>query len=194
VSNIYVIQDKGNPANEGKVFLYRYGVKIFEKLTKVMNEDPEFPDDPTFDPFHVIEGANFRLRQKKQAGYPNYDDSTFEQPSPMFKGDEKAIMVVLAGLRGLTDLVAPEKFKSYADLKKRLDKTMGFDTATYLTTNDVQNDVPDAPAPKARRSRPAPEDDDEVPTPTSARPWTPPVATADDDEDVDGRLAAFDDE
>ena len=114
VSNIYVIQDKGNPENEGKVFLFRYGKKIFEKVKKAI--EPEYEQDTPFDPFHVLEGANFRLRQKKQAGFPNYDDSVFESPSPLLKGDEKAIMQSLNGLRSLTEIVSPDKFKSYDEL------------------------------------------------------------------------------
>lgn len=184
VANIYVVQDKGNPENEGKVFLFRFGQKIFDKIKKAI--EPEFEGDEPMDPFHLIEGANFRLRQKKQAGYPNYDDSVFESPSPMLKGDEKAIMQVLNHLRSLSEIVAPEKFKSYEELKKKLDKTMGFDTAVYLTPTD-------APVGGSRRTASVKDDDDAVPVPTSARPWSPPAMTDDDDED-DARLAKFDDD
>lgn len=183
VSNIYVIQDKGNPENEGKVFLFRYGKKIFEKIKKAI--EPEYEQDTPFDPFHLIDGANFRLRQKKQAGYPNYDDSVFETISPLLKGDEKAILQALNGLRSLTDIVSPEKFKSYDELKKKLDRVMGFDTSVYLTPNDAPSDVP------VRRSLGRTEED--MPVPTTARPWSPPTVS-DDDEDVDSRLSKFDDE
>lgn len=188
VSNIYVVQDKGNPANEGKVFLYRYGKKIMEKISRAANGDPDFPDDPQFDPFHVLEGANFRLRQKKQAGYPNYDDSAFEAPTPFLKGDSAAIFAAMEGAKSVAALVAPESFLDYSVLKKKLDRVMGFDTATYLTANDEQQDVPVAPTP---RRRPVPQDDD-APVPSAARPWTPPVS--DDDGDVDRRLSQFEDD
>lgn len=185
VSNIYVVQDKANPENEGKVFLFRYGKKIFEKIKKAI--EPEYEQDTPFDPFHVIEGANFRLRQKKQAGYPNYDDSVFESPSPLLKGDEKAILQALNSLRSLTEIVAPEKFKAYDDLKKKLDRVMGFDTSVYLTPNDAPNEAP------VRRSLGRTEEP-AVPVPSAARPWTPPAVSDDDEEDVDARLSKFDDE
>lgn len=185
VSNIYVIQDKGNPENEGKVFLFRYGKKIFEKIKKAI--EPEYEQDTPFDPFHLLEGANFRLRQKKQAGYPNYDDSMFESVAPLLKGDEKAILQVLNGLRSLTDIVSPDKFKSYDELKKKLDRVMGFDTNVYLTPNDAPTEAP------VRRSLGRTEDTD-VPVPTAARPWTPPPVSDDEDEDVDARLSKFDDD
>jgi len=186
VANIYVVQDKGNPENDGKVFLFRFGQKIFDKITKAI--EPEFEDDQPVDPFHVIDGANFRLRQKKQAGYPNYDDSAFEAPSPLLKGNETAILQVLNGLRSLTEIVAPEKFKSYEELKKKLDKVMTFDTSVYLTPND-------APVSATRRPVVAKlDEDDDVPVPTSARPWTPPSVSDDDEDEDDARLRKFDDD
>jgi len=185
VSNIYVVQDKGNPENEGKVFLFRYGKKIFEKIKKAI--EPEYEQDSPFDPFHVIDGANFRLRQKKQAGYPNYDDSVFETVTPLLKGDEKAILQVLNGLRSLTDIVSPDKFKSYEDLKKKVDRVMGFDTSVYLLPTDAPTDTP------VRRS--LGRTGDSTPSPSAAaRPWTPPSVSDDEDDEVDARLSKFDDE
>lgn len=185
VANIYVIQDKGNPANDGKVFLFRFGQKIFDKIKKAI--EPEFEDDTPLDPFHVLEGANFRLRQKKQAGYPNYDDSLFESPSPLLKGDETAILSLLNGLRSLADLTAPDKFKSYDELKKKLDKSMGFDTSVYLTPTD-------APVGGRRSTDSGSSSEEDIPVPTSARPWTPPSIADDDDDEDDARLSKFDDD
>lgn len=190
VSNIYVVQDKANPDNEGKVFLYRYGKKIFEKIQKALT--PEFEGDEAFDPFHVLDGANFRLRQKKQGGYPNYDDSMFEAPSPMLKGNETAIMEVLEKLNPIASIISPDKFKSYDELKKKLDKVMGFDTSMYLTPAEAGVSVGGA----ARRSMGRPTDNDEpaAPLPSSnARQWTPPPVHDDDDE-LDTRLSKFDDD
>ena len=184
VSNIYVVQDKGNPENEGKVFLFRYGKKIFEKIKEAI--EPKYEGDAAFDPFQPLEGANFRLRQKKQAGFPNYDDSVFESPTPLLKGDEKAILQSFSSLRSLTELVSPDKFKSYEELKKKVDRVMGFDTSVYLTPNDAPSDAP------VRRSLGRSEEPS-VPVPTSARPWTPP-AVSDEEDDVDSRLSTFDDE
>lgn len=195
VSNIYVVQDKGTPANEGKVFLFRYGQKIFDKIKHAIEPDAESGDD-AFDPFHIIEGANFRLRQKKQAGYPNYDDSKFESPSAFLDGDEAAIMRVLnEGLKSLSDLVSPDKFKSYEELKKRLDKSMGFDTAVYLNPNESPTAAAKATTKAATKANW--DDDEEVEAPktftvAAAKKWAPPPVE-DDDED-DARLAQFDDE
>lgn len=191
ISNIYVVQDKGNPENEGKVFLYRYGKKIFEKIKKAI--EPDYDGDEPMDPFHVLEGANFRLRQKKQAGYPNYDDSMFESASPMLRGDEKAIYEVLNALKSLTDFVSPDKFKTYEELKKKLDKTMGFDTSVYLTPTDAVEEI-SAPLGSSQRGRVSVDDDvaATLPPPSpSHRSWTPP-AVSDDDDDI--ALSKFDDE
>jgi len=186
VVNIYVVQDKAKPENEGKVFLFRFGQKIFDKIEKALS--PEFAEDVAFDPFHVISGANFRLRQKKQAGFPNYDDSTFETPKPLLNGDAAALETVFAQLKSLTDIVAPDKFKSYDELKKKLDRVFGFDTSAYLSPAAAAADngmtVRSTPAP-ARESKPAA---------APATSWKPPAVTTDDEDDTDSRLAAFDDE
>ena len=42
-SNIYVVKDQVNPQNEGKVFLFKYGKKIFDKVMEAMQ--PEFEDE-----------------------------------------------------------------------------------------------------------------------------------------------------
>lgn len=188
-SNIYVVSDKANPANEGKVFLFRYGKKIFEKLSKAISETPEFDGDVAFDPYHPIEGANFRLRQKQQFGFPNYDDSAFEAPSPMFRGDEAAIMAVLSQLKSLTAVVDPSNFLPYDELKKQLDQKLGFDTAKYLTPAQAAGDRPvnrsmGAEVPSTGSAIPAPSD--------SPRAWKPPVV--EDDDDTDAALSRFDDE
>ncbi len=187
VANIYVVKDVANPEAEGKVFLFRFGRKIFEKIEGAAN--PKFAGDVEFDPFHVIEGANFKLRQKKQAGFPNYDDSSFEAPSPLLGGNEAAIMTVLAGLKSVSELSAPDKFKSYEELKKRLDKVMGFDTAVYLTPADVAARGGRTGFPAASSEASA---ENTAPTPV-ARPWTPPVVDDDESESSD-LLDRFDDE
>lgn len=189
VANIYVVQDKAKPENEGKVFLFRFGQKIFDKIDKALN--PEFPEDAPFDPFHVLEGANFRLRQKKQAGFPNYDDSTFEAPGKaLLGGDEKALEEVFGQLKSLTDIVSPDKFKTYDELKKKLDRVFGFDTAVYL--NHAQA-AADSGLRVGARTAPAPvrEDKEDV----VSTKWVPPAVSDDeDDDDTDDRLAAFDED
>lgn len=188
VANIYIIQDKAKPENEGKVFPFRFGQKIFDKIQKCLN--PEFEQDVAFDPFHPISGANFRFRQKKQQNFPNYDDSSFETPKPLLNGDEAALTTVFEQMKSLTDIVAPDKFKSYEVLKKQLDRAMGFDTSVYLTPNQAANDTGMRIAPSAGVTAA------KAPV-TTATKWTPPPVVADDeptDEDVDDRLSKFDDD
>lgn len=200
VSNILVLQDKACPENEGKVFIYRYGPKILEKITKCT--EAEFEGDVAFDPFDPMEGANFRLRQKKQGDFPNYDDSSFDAPSPLFKGDEEKIKAIRAQCKPLAPMVAPDAFKTYDELQERLNLVLGFDTTKFLTPEDAESGRRTT---AVRRGRPAVEEeteDESIPTPGAGRKWTPPpaddddapVASSDDDDDVTSKLREFDDE
>jgi hypothetical protein len=122
ISNIYVVKDPSNPENEGKVFLYKYGKKIFDKLTAAMQ--PEFEDEEAIDPFDFWQGANFKLKAKNVAGYRNYDSSEFTAVTPLLDDDD-----ALEGLwkkeSSLQEFVAADQFKSYDDLKKRLEYVLG---------------------------------------------------------------------
>ena len=122
VANIYVVKDPANPENEGGVFLYKFGKKIFDKITAAMQ--PEFEDEEAIDPFDFWQGANFKLKAKNVAGYRNYDSSEFTATSPLLKDDD-----ALEGLWkkefSLAELVAADQFKSYDELKKRLEYVLG---------------------------------------------------------------------
>ena len=122
VSNIYVVKDPANPANEGKVFLYKFGKKIFDKLTAAMQ--PEFEDEEAIDPFDFWQGANFKLKAKNVAGYRNYDSSEFARPDALLDDDD-AMEAIWKKEYSLAELVAADQFKSYDDLKKRLDYVLG---------------------------------------------------------------------
>ena len=122
VSNIYVVKDPTNPENEGKVFLYKYGKKIFDKLTAAMQ--PEFEDEEAIDPFDFWQGANFKLKAKNVAGYRNYDSSEFAGVSPLLDDDD-ALEGLWKKQFSLAELVAADQFKSYEDLKKRLGYVLG---------------------------------------------------------------------
>jgi len=122
ISNIYVVKDPANPENEGKVFLYKYGKKIFDKLTAAMQ--PEFEDEEAIDPFDFWQGANFKLKAKNVAGYRNYDSSEFAAVSPLLKDDD-AMEGLWKKQYSFAELVAADQFKSYEDLKKRLDYVLG---------------------------------------------------------------------
>jgi len=122
VSNIYVVKDPANPANEGKVFLFKYGKKIFDKLTAAMQ--PEFEDEEAIDPFDFWQGANFKLKAKNVAGYRNYDSSEFAASSPLLDDDD-AMEAIWKKQYSLAELTAADQFKSYDELKKRLDYVLG---------------------------------------------------------------------
>ena len=122
ISNIYVVKDPSNPENEGKVFLYKYGKKIFDKLTAAMQ--PEFEDEEAIDPFDFWQGANFKLKAKNVAGYRNYDSSEFAAVSPLLDDDD-ALEGLWKKQFSLAEIVAADQFKSYEDLKKRLEYVLG---------------------------------------------------------------------
>jgi len=121
-ANIYVVQDKANPQNEGKVFLYKFGKKIFDKIMEAMQ--PEYEDETAINPFDFWQGANFKLKLKKVAGYWNYDSSEFAAPSPLLDDDD-ALEALWKKQYSLQALVAPDQFKSYEDLEKRLKMVLG---------------------------------------------------------------------
>ena len=128
-SNIYVVKDPAKPENEGKVFLYKYGKKIFEKLNDLMNpaEDPIDPKEP-INPFDLWTGANFKLVQRKVEGYPNYDKSEFLAAGPLSNDDEE-LEAIYNKEHSLAELLDPKNFKTYEALKARLDRVLG-NTAT----------------------------------------------------------------
>ena len=126
-ANIYVVKDPANPQNEGQVFLYKFGKKIFDKIMDAMQ--PEFEDEEPINPFDFWQGANFKLKLKKVAGYWNYDSSEFASVGALLDDDE-ALEAIWKKEYSLTDLVAPDKFKSYDELKKRLNYVLGKGTTS----------------------------------------------------------------
>jgi hypothetical protein len=115
-SNIYVIEDSMNPDNEGKVFLFRYGKKIFEKITGVMN--PEFADETPLNPFDFWEGANFKMKMRQVEGFPNYDKSEFTDVVPLSE-DEKKMEDIWSQQYPLNEIIEEKNFKNYAELEAR---------------------------------------------------------------------------
>ena len=116
------MQDKANPQNEGQVFLYKFGKKIFDKIMEAMQ--PEYEDETAINPFDFWQGANFKLKLKKVAGYWNYDSSEFAAPSPLLDDDD-ALEALWKKEYSLTALTAADQFKSYEDLDKRLKMVLG---------------------------------------------------------------------
>ena len=118
-SNIYVVKDPGNPENEGKVFLFRYGKKIHDKIMDVVNGD-ELEGRPGINPFDFWSGADFKLRAKKVAGYPNYDSSEFKEPTTLEDLDDAQLESIWKREYKLQEIVDPSQFKSYEQLQDRL--------------------------------------------------------------------------
>ena len=121
-SNIYVVKDPTNPQNEGKVFLYKYGKKIHDKIMEAMQ--PEFEDEEAINPFDFWQGANFKLKIVKKDGYWNYDKSEFDKSAPLLE-DEDALEALWNKEYSLAAVTAADQFKSYEDLKRRLDYVLG---------------------------------------------------------------------
>ena len=125
VSNVLVVLDPRQPENEGKVFLFKYGTKIMGKLNDALT--PPFPDVDPIDPFDAEEGANFRLRIVCKGGFPDYDRSTFDAPSPI--GSADMLESVLKQRRSLVAIIDPSQFKTYDELKRKFDQMLGVATA-----------------------------------------------------------------
>ena len=121
ISNIYVVKDPTNPQNEGKVFLYKFGKKIFDKITAAMQ--PEFEDETAIDPFDFWQGANFKLKAKNVAGYRNYDSSEFAASSPLLDDDD-ALEALWKKQYPLVEFTAADQFKAYDVLQQRLDSVL----------------------------------------------------------------------
>lgn len=121
-SNIYVIKHASNPEDEGKVFKFAYGQKIFDKIKSVMK--PVDDDEVPIDPFNILEGANFRLRTKIVEDYPNYDDSKFDSPSPL-SDDLQKLRKIWESCYSLEEIVSLNNFKSYDELKKKYESVTG---------------------------------------------------------------------
>lgn len=177
VSNIYVIKDSGNPENEGKVFLYAYGKKIFDKLNDLMN--PQFEDEGAINPFDLWEGANFRLKIRQFEGYPNYDKSEFDAPAAL-SDDESELERIYNQEHSLQELLDPKNFKPYAELKAKLYRVLALDESA---------------APASGSGSAADEDDDDLdlssmgnsmksaPAPTMKAESTKTSMSMDDDDD-----------
>ena len=131
IANIMVIKDSSNPENEGKVFLFKFGKKIFDKITLAMN--PEYEGDVPVNPFDLWKGANFKLRTRMVAGYLNYDQSTFDNPSALSDDDDE-LEKIWKREYSLKEFLDPKNFKTYDELKKRLTEVLGETVETESTS------------------------------------------------------------
>lgn len=135
VSNVYIVKDPKHPENEGKVFYFRYGKKIFEKITQAMN--PQFEDDKAIDPFDLWTGANFKLKIRKVDGYQNYDLSEFDSAGPL-SDDDSELEAIWKKEHSLKEVIDPKNFKSYDDLKTKLDRVLGLNSSSTRTAPTVE--------------------------------------------------------
>ncbi len=136
-ANIYVVQDKANPQNEGKVFLYKFGKKIFDKIMEAMQ--PEYEDETAINPFDFWVGANFKLKLKKVAGYWNYDSSEFAASAPLLDDDD-AMEALWKKQYSLAELVAADQFKSYDQLQNRLQMVLGRKSSNRPLDEETDNE------------------------------------------------------
>ena len=152
VSNILVVSDPANPENDGKVFLYEFGKKIFDKIMDLMQ--PSFPDEAPVNPFDLDRGADFVIKIRKVEGYRNYDKSEFRSPSALFDGDETKQGVVAENLYSLSEFTDPKSYKTYAELNRKLLDVLGESTAA---ANQVEVEVEETyTEPKAVEPAPIP--------------------------------------
>jgi len=122
ISNIYVVSDPTNPQNEGKVFLYKYGKKIFDKISEVMK--PQFEDETPMNPFDYWSGANFKLKIRTVQGYVNYDKSEFDSPSELLDGDDKSLEKLWNSQYSLKEFIEPSQFKSHEELSEKFQRVI----------------------------------------------------------------------
>jgi len=137
IANILVISDPSNPENEGQIKLFKFGKKIFDKITEAMN--PEFADETPVNPFDMWEGANFKLKIRNVEGYRNYDKSEFADKSALLDGDDAKLEELWKQEFSLKEFTEKKQFKPYDQLKSRLDKVLGFEgTVASIKAEDVE--------------------------------------------------------
>ena len=141
-SNIYVVSDSKHPENEGKVFLFRYGKKIFDKIMAAMQ--PEIKNESAINPFDFWKGANFKLKIRKVDGYWNYDKSEFDSPTAILDNDD-AIEGLWKSQYPLNEFTDASNFKSYNELKTRLDTVLSGKTTVGNVTDSIEEETVAAP-------------------------------------------------
>jgi len=175
LTNIYVVKDPAQPQNEGQVFLYRIGTKIYNKIKEAMNPPVEFEEKPIV-PYDFWEGANFKLKIRKVEGYLNYDNSSFDEQSSLLDGEDDEIEKVYEKIQSLKQFINPEGkdvngyalFKPYAELKKKLYNVLD------MRMTDVSSDEDEAPA------KPKPEPKKEEKKLAADAPFDTSTSTSDD--------------
>lgn len=178
-SNIYVVKDPSNPENEGKVFLFKFGKKIFDKLNTAMN--PEFEDEEAFNPFDLWEGANFKLKARNgDGGFRSYDRSEFDSVSVVTTPDgkkmtDKQLEEMWNQCHSLKELIDPKNFKSYSELKARMTKVLGLNASENVSHREAS--ASEEPMQEARPAR-------QAEAPKAQESESPTFGDEDDDDDL----------
>jgi|TARA_B100000035_G_scaffold313497_1_gene327341 hypothetical protein len=138
-SNIYVVKDPLNPDNEGKVFLYKYGKRIFDKLmAKMQPDENDYDPQPAFNPFDLWKGADFKLKIKQVAGFWNYDDSVFTTPDVLGGKSDTELEEVYNSMHDLASFTSDDQFKSYDELEGRMKQVLGRPAATRIDEETLE--------------------------------------------------------
>jgi hypothetical protein len=149
---VLVVSDPANPQNEGKVFVYKFGKKIFDKIMDVMQ--PQFADEDPVNPYDFWEGADFKIKIRKVEGWVNYDKSEFASAAPLHGGDEEKLEGVYNQLHSLADFIDPKNYKSYDELKAKLNKVLGVDAGHAAAAPVVEAPVVEQPTMASSESAP----------------------------------------
>ena len=143
VANILVVSDPKRPQNEGKVFLYKFGKKIFDKVKEKL--EPQFADETPLNPFDFWKGANFKVKIRNVEGYRNYDKSEFDSPAALFNGDDAQIEKTWKSAYSLKDFLKPENFKTYDELKAKLERVLGAGGTAAASAKRIDDEEESAP-------------------------------------------------
>lgn len=134
-ANVLIISDPQNPENESQVKIFRFGKKIFDKISEAMT--PEFEDEKAINPFDFWEGANFKLKIRNVEGYRNYDRSEFAESEPLFGGDDDKLKALWEKEYSLKEFIDPKLFKSNEELQRRFEKVVGGDSVSRTASEAV---------------------------------------------------------
>jgi len=179
VANVLVVNDPSNPQNEGKVFLYKFGKKIFDKIMDVMQ--PQFQDEDPVNPFDFWEGADFKLKIRNVEGYRNYDKSEFASPAQLFGGDESKLEALYNSQYSLKEFVDPNNYKPYNELKAKMARVLGEEGGSYSTAEQISLDETAAAPKLPQREQPAMQE----------RESFDPVSATSNDSSEDDTLSYF---
>lgn len=184
IGQILVISDPKKPENNGKVFFFKFGKKIFDKIMDAAK--PTFEDEDPLNVFDLWEGANFKLRIKTVDKYPNYDSSAFDKPTPIAESDEE-ILEIVKQQKSLAPFVDPSKFKSYEALDKKLKEVLNPNAGSTRRAEDIAQEMREASKPSTPATDDTPPFDmeEKSASKTKAAPVKTPAPAADDDDIAD---------